>query len=136
MQKNTIIIIALITLVVGLGIGYQFGRNKTFMQEVSRNTPGTHMMPNGHMMGNGGSMSMMDMMTSVNAELRGKSGDAFDQSFLTQMIVHHQGAVEMAELALIHGKHQEIKSLARAIISAQNKEIVEMKAWQKNWYNQ
>jgi uncharacterized protein (DUF305 family) len=94
------------------------------------------MMPNGQMMGNGGSMSMADMMTSMNAELKGKTGDAFDQAFLSEMIVHHQGAVEMAQLALTNAKHQEIKDLASAIITAQNKEIAEMKAWQKSWYNQ
>ena len=136
MQKNTGIIIAVVTLVVGLCIGYQFGGNKAPVQVANQNTQGTHMMPNGQMMGNGGNMSMSDMMTSMNAELKGKTGDAFDQAFLAEMIVHHQGAVEMAQLALINAKHQEIKDLATGIISAQNKEIAEMKAWQKNWYNQ
>lgn len=136
MQKNNTIIIAIVTLVVGLGIGYQLGGNKAPVQVANQNTQGTHMMPNGQMMGNGGSMSMADMMTSMNAELKGKTGDAFDQAFLAEMIVHHQGAVEMAQLALTNAKHQEIKDLANGIISAQNKEIAEMKAWQKNWYNQ
>ncbi len=136
MQKNTGIIIAVVTLVVGLGIGYQLGGNKAPVQVANQNTQGTHMMPNGQMMGNGGSMSMADTMTSMNAELKGKTGDAFDQAFLAEMIVHHQGAVEMAQLALTNAKHQEIKDLANAIITAQNKEIAEMKAWQKAWYNQ
>jgi uncharacterized protein (DUF305 family) len=126
MQKNTGIIIAIATLVVGFSIGYQTNESKA----------PTHMMPNGQMMSNGGSMSMADMMTSMNAELKGKTGDAFDQAFLSEMIVHHQGAVEMAQLALTNAKHQEIKDLASAIIMAQNKEIAEMKAWQKSWYNQ
>jgi uncharacterized protein (DUF305 family) len=98
---------------------------------------GMHQMPDGSMMGNGGeTMSMEDMMASMNAELEGKTGDAFDQAFISEMIMHHQGAVEMAELALTNAKHQEIKDLANAIISAQNKEIADMKAWQKAWYNQ
>ncbi len=136
MQKNKGIIIVIVTLVVGLGIGYQIGGNKAPVQVAKQNTQGTHMMPNGNMMGNGGSMNMADMMTSMNAELKGKTGDTFDQGFLAEMIVHHQGAVEMAQLALTNAKHQEIKDLANAIIAAQNKEITEMKAWQKNWYNQ
>ncbi len=135
MQKNTAIIIAIVTLFIGLGIGYQMSGSKAPVQMNHQNTSGNHMMPNGQMMGNGGSMSMSDMMTSMNAELKGKSGDAFDQSFLAEMIVHHQGAVEMAQLALTNAKHQEIKDLANRIISAQNKEISEMKAWQKSWYN-
>ena len=51
------------------------------------------------------------------------------------MIVHHEGAVEMANLALTSAKHQEIKDLAKAIISAQNTEIASMKGWLKTWYN-
>jgi len=76
------------------------------------------------------------MMMSMNAELEGKTGDAFDQAFLSEMIIHHEGAVEMAELALTNAKHQEIKDLANAIIGAQNEEISQMKGWQKAWYNQ
>jgi uncharacterized protein (DUF305 family) len=74
------------------------------------------------------------MMASMNAALAGKTGDAFDQAFLSEMIVHHEGAVEMARLALTNAKHQEIKDLATAIIAAQNKEIDQMKAWQTAWY--
>lgn len=136
MQKNTAIFIAIITLLVGLGIGYQLGGSTGSVEITNQNTPGTHMMPNGQMMGNGASMSMADMMTSMNAELSGKTGDLFDQAFLAEMIVHHQGAVEMAELALTNAKHQEIKDLATGIISAQNKEIADMKLWQTDWYNQ
>lgn len=136
MQKNTAIIIAIVTLVAGLCIGYQLGGSRGSFETANQNTPGTHMMPNGQMMGNGASMSMADMMTSMNAELEGKTGDLFDQAFLAEMIVHHQGAVEMAELALTNAKHQELKDLATGIISAQNKEIAEMKLWQTDWYSQ
>lgn len=138
-KNNKAIIIGLITLIVGLGIGYAVGAGRgdeKYADSRQNVQSGTHMMPNGQMMGNGGSMSMADMMTSMNAELKGKTGDAFDQAFLAEMIVHHQGAVEMAQLALTNAKHQEIKDLANGIISAQNKEIGEMRAWQKSWYNQ
>lgn len=127
MQKNTNIIITIVTLVIGLGIGYQIAQ---------QNNQGGHMMPNGQMMEGDETMSMSDMMTSMNAELKGKTGDAFDQAFISEMIVHHQGAVEMAQLALTNANHKEIKDLANAIITAQNKEIVEMKIWQKSWFNQ
>lgn len=120
------------------------GNRAADQQLADQGMMGGHMMPNGQMMGNmeagrgtgvNGGMSMSEMMVSMNAELKGKSGDSFDQAFLSEMIVHHQGAVEMAELALANAKHQEIKDLAGGIISAQNKEIAEMKAWQKSWYN-
>jgi uncharacterized protein (DUF305 family) len=81
------------------------------------------------------SMSMQDEMTSMNAGLQGKTGDAFDQAFLSEMTAHHQGAVEMAQLALQNAKHPEIKQLAQGIIAAQDKEIAEMQAWQKSWYD-
>lgn len=136
MQKNTGIIIAIVAVVVGLGIGYQIGENKMPVQVAQQNTEGGHMMPNGEMMGGSGTMGMSEMMTVMNAELEEKTGDAFDQAFLSEMIVHHQGAVEMAQLALTNAEHKEIKDLANEIVSAQNKEISEMKAWQKNWYNQ
>ncbi len=95
---------------------------------------GSHMMPNGQMMDNGADTGMAGMMAGMNAGLQGKTGDAFDQAFLSEMIVHHQGAVSMAELALANANHQEIKDLAKAIIAAQNKEIASMQAWQKSWY--
>ncbi|MBS1594080.1 MAG: DUF305 domain-containing protein [Bacteroidetes bacterium] len=138
MQKNSAIILAIVTLVVGLGLGYAMGGNKAPAPQVASNASGMHMMPDGTMMSNGGSqpqtMSMSDMMASMNAGLQGKTGDAFDQEFLSEMIVHHQGAVQMAQLALTNAKHQEIKDLAKNIISAQTSEISEMQGWQKNWY--
>ncbi len=79
-------------------------------------------------------ISLHGTMTDMNAALHGKTGDDFDKAFLSEMIIHHEGAVSMAEAALENAKHQEIKDLASAIISAQNKEIAEMRDWQKNWY--
>ena len=50
------------------------------------------------------------------------SGDV-DSDFATMMIDHHQGAIEMAELALERAEHDELKKLAEAIIDAQQREI-------------
>ena len=153
MQKNKVIAIAVLMLIIGLAIGsmldgkgdrdrggqYGYGADRGGkagqMMNSDANRMGSHMMPNGEMMSNGTeSMSMADMMQSMNAELQGKTGDAFDQAFLSEMIIHHEGAVEMAQLALTNAKHQEIKDLAKAIIAAQNKEIADMKGWMKAWY--
>lgn len=54
------------------------------------------------------------------------TGDA-DKDFLAAMIPHHQGAVEMAEVVLQHGKNPKIRQLAQEIITLQKKEIAEMK---------
>ena len=135
MQKNTLTIIAVIALVIGIGIGYVAAGSNAPEQKTMTNNSGTHVMPDGSVMGsNGQSMDMADMMASMNDELRGKTGDEFDKVFISEMIVHHEGAVEMAKLALTNAKHQEIKDLANAIISAQNKEIGDMKAWQETWW--
>lgn len=74
-------------------------------------------------------MSMADM----NKQLEGLSGDEFDKAFTEMMIAHHEGAVDMAELIPSRAKHDEIKTLGEAIITAQTKEIADMKQWQKDW---
>ncbi len=78
---------------------------------------------------NGSEMTMSQMSDS----LRGKTGDNFDEAFITGMIEHHQGAIGMAKLAQKNAKHDEIKSMANDIITAQSNEIDMMKTWQTNW---
>lgn len=75
------------------------------------------------------SMSMTDM----NKQLGPKSGDDFDKAFIEMMIIHHEGAIDMANLATTRAKHDEIKTLSQAIITAQAKEITDMKQWQQSW---
>jgi uncharacterized protein (DUF305 family) len=97
--------------------------------------PEMHMMPDGTMM-HDEEMSMDAMMHDMMAELDGKTGDEFDKAFLSEMIVHHEGAVDMAEAALTDAKHQELKDMAKAIITAQTTEIAQMKTWLKTWYGE
>ncbi len=66
--------------------------------------------------------------------LSGKFGNDFDKAFLDEMIVHHEMAVEMANLALKEAQHQELKDLSNAIISSQDKEINQMKSWRSLWF--
>lgn len=60
-------------------------------------------------------------------------GDKFDRSFIANMIAHHDGAVDMAKSAQKNAKHQELKDMANNIIASQDKEILDMKNWQKKW---
>ncbi len=78
-------------------------------------------------------MGMMDSMAGMTAELEGKTGDDFDKAFVEQMIMHHQSAIDMAAPGEQNAEHQEIKDLTKAIISAQTKEIQQMKQWQQEW---
>lgn len=72
-------------------------------------------------------------MTHMVESLRNKQGDDFDKEFISSMIAHHVGAVEMAEIAAKQAKHTEIKQLSSEIITAQNSEIETMKRWQSEW---
>lgn len=82
----------------------------------------------------GSNMATSDIgMSQMTAILQSLEGEAFDKEFLENMIVHHQGAINMAELARINAKHDEIKELANEVIAAQNTEINLMRTWQNDW---
>jgi uncharacterized protein (DUF305 family) len=57
-----------------------------------------------------------------------ENGKYSDRRFIDAMVPHHQGAVEMAEVALKNAEHEEIIQLSRNIISSQQAEIEELKA--------
>ncbi len=69
-----------------------------------------------------GMMSTQDMDT-----LKAMSGAEFDQAFLTMMIAHHEGAVDMAQTELDEGKSFDAIDLARDVKSTQKAEIDTMK---------
>lgn len=62
-------------------------------------------------------------------EVSGDTSMPFDERFLTAMISHHQGAVEMAHDAQQNAEHPEIKRLAGTIIRTQEREIRQMQLW-------
>jgi uncharacterized protein (DUF305 family) len=72
---------------------------------------------------------MMDPQQLANRE-------PFDKAFMEAMIPHHQSAVEMARVAYEKSENSRIKELAQNIISAQQEEIEQMKAWREQWYPQ
>jgi uncharacterized protein (DUF305 family) len=54
-----------------------------------------------------------------------------DQAFLSMMLAHHQGAVQMAEAVLPKAKDAVVKQWAQNIIKDQNTEIKQMQSWLK-----
>ncbi len=50
-------------------------------------------------------------------------GEALDRTFLEDMIMHHMGAIMMAQSVQPYIEHPEINSLSKAIISTQSDEI-------------
>jgi uncharacterized protein (DUF305 family) len=57
-----------------------------------------------------------------------ENGEYSDRRFIDAMVPHHQGAIDMAEVALTNAEHERIKQLSRAIISTQQAEIKELKS--------
>jgi uncharacterized protein (DUF305 family) len=57
-----------------------------------------------------------------------------DQSFLMEMIPHHQEAVDTSTQILNSTVDPELKIFVQNVITAQEKEIGEMKTWYKNWF--
>lgn len=85
---------------------------------------------------NSNRVGMMQMMgierTQVGSSMM--NGSVIDAHFIEQMIPHHEDAITMAKLAQQKAQKSEVKKLALDIITAQNAEIVQMKAWYKDWY--
>jgi len=129
-MDTKVIGVALISLIVGAGGTFIAVRDTN---EIPKGN--SHMMPGGQMVDDESMGSMHGAMGDMMAELSGKTGDEFDKAFLAEMIVHHEGAVDMASAALKDAKHNELKQMANAIISAQMTEIQQMKDWQKSWYD-
>lgn len=79
----------------------------------------------------GVSMEAMGMDMNMD-ELDGAK--PFDRMFITMMTAHHKGAIVMAKAELKKGVNARLRSIARAIITAQTREIRQMAAWKKAWY--
>lgn len=56
-----------------------------------------------------------------------------DTAFAQMMIVHHEGAIEMAELAVERAATNEVRTLAEGIAATQGPEIERMTSWLETW---
>ena len=78
----------------------------------------------------GMNMEAMDM----SGELAELEGEAFEVGFMSMMIAHHRGAVEMSQWILDRTENADLRAAAEAIIAAQAPEITEMTGWLRAWY--
>lgn len=69
-----------------------------------------------------GMMSDGDMMALEEA-----SGAEADRLFLEQMMLHHEGAIEMAQTELDAGENDDARAMAQNIVTSQTSEIQTMK---------
>jgi len=134
-NKNSTLMIGLLALILGLLGGYFFGVNArpygSFSNESMYEEMGEHMYGDEVIDRDGAMMHAMDEMM---IGFRGKSGVEYEEAFLRGMIVHHLGAIEMAEELLRQTERPELVEMANNIISAQTAEVDMMKGWLSEWY--
>ena len=82
--------------------------------------------------GGHGAGTTMDMAADVEA-LR-QAPEPFDRAFIDAMIPHHESAIDASKAAATRAQHPEIKKLAADIVTAQEREIAQMKEWRRAWY--
>lgn len=91
----------------------------------------------GHDMGGEAKTELTEAQTAykaVNDKMHAGMADIpadADVAFMQGMLAHHQGAVEMSEVALKYAKDKQARDLAARVIAAQKAEIAEMQAWLK-----
>ena len=91
----------------------------------------------GHDMGGGTKTELTEVQAAykaVNDRMHAGMADIpadADVAFMQGMLAHHQGAVEMSEVALKYAKDEQARDLAARVIAAQKAEIAEMQAWLK-----
>jgi uncharacterized protein (DUF305 family) len=70
-----------------------------------------------------GSEGMMEA-----SEMLMENGEYSDERFIDAMVPHHQGAIDMAEVALENAEHPELLQLAENVISTQQGEIEQLRS--------
>ena len=82
------------------------------------------------MSGNEVSKALHDSHATMDRQMMSvlMTGDP-DRDFLAMMIPHHQGAIDMARIAIASGKKPEVRKFAEDIIAHQQAEIDLMNRW-------
>jgi uncharacterized protein (DUF305 family) len=65
-------------------------------------------------------------MSKMMAAMAVKPAGDVDKDFVATMVPHHQGAIEMAQAELRHGRNERLRRIAQEIIVDQTQEIAAM----------
>lgn len=125
-MKTGLLVLTLMTIASTTG-GFLTACSSVFSQESQNPTTTPH----------SGGMHDMDRGSSMNHSMEMDLGAAdanYDLRFIDAMTIHHGGAIEMAKEAQQKSQRPEIKKLAQNIITAQNREIKQLKQWRQAWY--
>lgn len=76
---------------------------------------------------------MMESMGMGTMMIMPDATKDFDQRFLESMIMHHKGAIQMAEHIKTTATHPELRTFTEKVISDQTAEITQMEGWLKEW---
>lgn len=137
-QKNIIIagfsVLAFITLIGSMGaIAYSLSQVPPKSQSISSSSSST----------SSSSSKYMDMMVGEESSMNGMNhgGNMMmkdlvkdDQSFLENMIPHHEEAIISSKEIVNSTKDAGLKVFAQGVVDTQNKEITQMKDWYKEWF--
>ncbi|QTE28114.1 DUF305 domain-containing protein [Pengzhenrongella sicca] len=84
----------------------------------------------------GGGSTSTAPQTSATPALVDDTRNAVDVEFTQNMVVHHEGAILMANMASRMASSSQVKALGERISAAQEPEIVTMKSWLVEWGEQ
>jgi uncharacterized protein (DUF305 family) len=76
----------------------------------------------------GGMSGMGHGSGDMASEMLEENGKYSDERFIDAMVPHHQGAVEMARVALDNAEHEKLVQLSENIVSTQQAEIEDLKS--------
>ena len=131
-MKNTLLVVVLTIAAIAFAACNQTTSNGNSAANHGGMHNGSSNSMNHNSMPMNSNMSGMDhgsMQSSPNA-----ASQPYDLQFIDTMTNHHQGAIEMAEMALKKSNNAELKAFAQKIIDDQKKEIAQMKEWREKWY--
>lgn len=65
----------------------------------------------------------------MSSSLKAAGGETADSMFANKMFVHHQGAIDMANIELKYGRDAELRTMAQKLIEESRTEQADLKNW-------